>query len=286
MQQAPSPGSAGRHAPASVSRSELSRAAFDANVVAWDQYTSTPLGRLREALTLHYLGRHLDLLPARSNVLDVGGGTGGYALALAELGHQVWLVDFSAPMLDAARRRAGDRDPELLRRMDFCQASVEDLSSHFAAGQFDLVLCHTLLEYVTDPWAALGDLSLALHSGGLLSILFANTYAGPLRWALARGEIERARRSLEHEVSSADLFGLPRRTFTAKQLGETLAQLGVDLLATYGVRVLADYLSADELANELDWARVFELEASAGKRFPYRDIARYGYLLGRKQGGT
>jgi S-adenosylmethionine-dependent methyltransferase len=283
MQQEPSPGSAGRHAPASIPRSESIRAAFDANVKAWEQYTNTPLGRLREALALHYLTQHLGLLPAGASVLDVGGGTGGYALALAELGHQVCLLDFSAPMLALARQKAEDRGQALLERIRFCQASVDDVPSRFAAGQFDLVLCHTLLEYVEDPWATLGNLSLTLCPGGLLSLLFANTYAGPLRWALARGDVERARLSLEQDVSSADLFGLARRTFTVDQMGEALTRVGIEQLATYGVRAFADYMPGDKLADEAFWPRVFELEVNAGVRFPYRDIARYGYVLGRKQ---
>jgi S-adenosylmethionine-dependent methyltransferase len=283
MQQAPSPGSGGRHAPASASRSEFALAAFDANAEAWEQYTNTPLGRLRQELTLHYLARHLGSLPARASVLDVGGGTGGYALALAELGHQVCLLDFSAEMLSAAQTKAEERGTELLERICFCRASVDEIPSRFAAGRFDLVLCHTLLEYVEDPWTVLRHLSLALHPGGLLSLLFANAYADPLRWALAKGDVERARLSLEQEVSSADLFGLPRRTFTEERIGQALAQVGIEPLAAYGVRVFADYLPADKLADQAFWERLFELEASAGTRLPYRAVARYGHLLGHKQ---
>lgn len=284
MQQEPSPGFAGHHAPAPSSRSAHIRAAFDAHVQAWDEYTSTPLGRLREALTLHYLGEHLGTLPARASVLDAGGGTGSYALALAQLGHEVWLTDFSAPMLDVARRKAADHGPELLARIHLTQASAEEIPDRFAAGTFDLVLCHTLVEYVEDPWAALGSLSLMLRPEGLLSLLFVNTFTGPLRWALGKGEIARAHQSLQEEISSADLFGLPRRTFIAEELNDALARLGVDRVASYGVRVLADYLPAERLADDAYWTEVFALEASAGKRFPYRDIARYGYLVGRKQG--
>jgi S-adenosylmethionine-dependent methyltransferase len=253
-------------------------------VQAWDQYTHTPLGRLREALTLHYLSQHLDLHPARAEVLDLGAGTGGYALALAEQGHRVCLVDFSAPMLDVARHRAAERG--LLDQIQFLHFPLEDLPRHFATGGSDLVLCHTLLEYVGDPWAALRDISASLRPGGLLSLLFANTHAGPLRWALGKSDIEQACRAVRQGVCSADLFGLARRTFAAEELSEALAGQGIAIAAAYGVRVLADYLPADRLAREEYWTRVYELEASMGERFPYRDIARYGYLVGRKESGA
>jgi S-adenosylmethionine-dependent methyltransferase len=281
-QEAPS-GPAPYDTPASVSPSDAALVAFDTNAEAWEQYTNTPLGRLREELTLHYLTQHLGTLPARASVLDVGGGTGGYALALAELGHQVCLLDFSARMLAVARLKAKERGAHVTEHIRYHRASAEDVPSDLAAHRFDLILCHTLLEYVEDPGQVLLGLSTVLRPGGLLSLLFANAYADPLRWALARGDVERARRSLETQVSSADLFGLPRRTFSGDGMREAMGRAGIEPVVQYGVRVFADYMPADKLADRSFWTRLFELETSAGSRFPYRDIARYGYLLGRKE---
>jgi S-adenosylmethionine-dependent methyltransferase len=285
QQEAPS-GPAVCHRPASFFPSDTTLAAFEANAEAWEQYTNTPLGRLREELTQHYLAHHLDALPTCASVLDAGGGTGGYSLALAERGHQVCLLDFSAKMLAAARVKAERRGPPVVQRLRFHCASAEDVSTDLSADCFDLVLCHTLLEYVEDADQVLRGLSAVLRPGGLLSLLFANAYADPLRWALARGDVERARRSLDTAVSSADLFGLPRRTFTGDDMQAAMARVGIEPVAHYGVRVLADYVAGDKLADRSFWSQLFELEASAGSHSPYRDIARYGYLLGRKQAGS
>jgi hypothetical protein len=62
-----------------------------------------------------------------------------------------------------------------------------------------------------------------------------------------------------------------------------MARAGIEPVAQYGVRVLADYVAADRLSEPAFWSQLFELEASAGSRAPYRDIARYGHLVGRKQ---
>ena len=35
------------------------RAAFEARATAWEAYTATPLGRLRQELTQHHLAQHL-----------------------------------------------------------------------------------------------------------------------------------------------------------------------------------------------------------------------------------
>jgi S-adenosylmethionine-dependent methyltransferase len=241
-----------------------------------------PLGRLRQELTLRYLGQHLASLPRSLKVLDAGGGTGSYALPLAEQGHWVCLLDFSAEMLAIAQQKAEQLDPSLLRRMDFCHAPVEEIPRLFPPDHFDLILCHTLLEYVSEPWEILRSLTTMLRPGGLISLLFVNPYADPLRWALTRGDLEKARLALCEQVSSADLFGLPRRTFTAETVQETMNQVRVEMVAEHGVRIFADYLPAEKLADPEFFACLLDLEMAAGSLHPYRLIARYTHLLGRK----
>jgi S-adenosylmethionine-dependent methyltransferase len=241
-----------------------------------------PLGRLRQELTLRYLGQHLGSLARSLKVLDAGGGTGSYALPLAQQGHQVCLLDFSAQMLAIAQRKAEQLDPSLLGRMDFCHAPVEEISRLFPPDHFDLILCHTLLEYVSEPWEVLRALTIMLRPGGLISLLLVNPYADPLRWALTRGDLEKARLALCEQVSPADLFGLPRRTFPAEVVQETMNQARVEMVAEYGVRIFADYLADEKLADPEFFSLLLELEAVAGTLYPYRLIARYTYLLGRK----
>jgi S-adenosylmethionine-dependent methyltransferase len=240
------------------------------------------LGRLRQELTTHHLVQHLGSPAGSLVVLDVGGGTGSYAFPLAQLGHRVCLLDFSARMLAIARQKAQQLGPPLGERIDFCHASVDEIPGLFSPGHFDLVLCHTLLEYVLDPWETLDVLSTVLRPGGLLSLLFVNPHADPLRWAIARGDLEKARLALDEPVSTADLFGLPRRTFTAEAMQEAMARAGMEVVARYGVRIFADYVPAEKLADAELFACALELEMAAGPLDPYRQIARYNQLLGRK----
>lgn len=263
---------------------EGSLAAFDAKARIWDEYTNTPLGRLRQELTMRQLTQHLHSPFRRLDVLDVGGGTGCYALPLAQLGHQVCLLDFSAQMLEVARQKARQLGPSLMERMEFCRAPVEEIPGLFSPDRFDLIVCHTLLEYLAEPQETLQTLVTVLRPGGMLSLLFANRYAEPLRWALARGDLTKACLSLREPISTADLFGLPRTTFTAEGMQEAIAEAGVEVLAEYGVRIFADYVPAGKLADREFYARLLELETAAGALLPYRQIARYNHLLGRKSG--
>ena len=260
-------------------------AAFDDKAQAWDDYTNTPLGRLRQELTTHHLMQHIGSRPRAERVLDVGGGTGSYAIPLARLGHRVCLLDFSAHMLDIARQKAEQSAPSLLERMSFCHASAQQVADLFPSDHFDLVMCHTLLEYVSLPWDILQAMVTVLRPGGLLSLLVANPHADPLRWAIARGDLEKAHLALTEQVSTADLFGLPRRTFETQAVQKAMDQAGVEVVAAYGIRAFADYLPRERLADPEFYARLFALETAAGALAPYRQIARYNQFLGQKARG-
>jgi S-adenosylmethionine-dependent methyltransferase len=259
-------------------------AAFDDKAHAWEDYTRTPLGRLRQELTTRQLMQHVGSRPPGLRALDVGGGTGSYALPLAQLGHQVCLLDFSAQMLAIARHKVEEIDPSLLDRIDFCHASAQEIPGLFPADHFDLILCHTLLEYVSGPLEILQALVAVLRPGGVLSLLCANPYAEPLRWAIARGNLEKALSSLVEPGSAADLFGLARNALPGEDMREIVLQAGGAILAEYGVRTLADYLPVNRLADPTFFAQLLELEDAAGALLPYKLIARYNHLLIAKSG--
>ena len=86
--------------------SDQLREAFEAKAAAWDAYTETPPGRLREKLNWRYLVAHLPPADQAPRVLDAGAGTGGLGVRLAQRGHRVTLLDLADEMLELARKRA------------------------------------------------------------------------------------------------------------------------------------------------------------------------------------
>lgn len=87
-------------------------------------------------------------------VLDAGGGTGEYSVALAQQGCRVICIDVAKSYLSSAREAAKlDKNEQ---GINFIQASVEKLP--FRDGRFDTVLCTEVLEHVLSPYEALNEL--------------------------------------------------------------------------------------------------------------------------------
>jgi 2-polyprenyl-3-methyl-5-hydroxy-6-metoxy-1,4-benzoquinol methylase len=86
------------------------------------------------AVTMRALEEYLPQPPA--TILDVGGGPGRYAIALAELGYDVTLVDLAQESLVRATNYAQQSNVQLA---DICVANALDLSA-FSTATYDVVL--------------------------------------------------------------------------------------------------------------------------------------------------
>jgi S-adenosylmethionine-dependent methyltransferase len=115
---------------------------------------------------------------AAPRVLDVGGGSGAWAVRLALAGCSVTVVDNSPNALAALERRAREAGVHGLVRP--VQGDVDALADAVPDGEADLVLGHGLLEIVDDAAAALAALRTATAAGGAVSLLVAGRYAAAL----------------------------------------------------------------------------------------------------------
>jgi 2-polyprenyl-3-methyl-5-hydroxy-6-metoxy-1,4-benzoquinol methylase len=128
---------------------------------------------------------------AALDIVDAGGGTGGFAVPLAGLGHRVTVVDPSPDSLAAAQRRAAEQNVPLRA----VQGDAADLAALTGEQSADLVLCHSVLEYVDSPPAAMAAIAAVLRPGGAVSVLTASAIAAVIHRALA-GRFDEARRLL------------------------------------------------------------------------------------------
>ncbi|MFV2197332.1 methyltransferase domain-containing protein [Nocardiopsis sp. LOL_012] len=195
------------------------------------------------------------------HIVDVGGGTGGAAVPLAELGHRVTVVEPSPDSLAAMERRAAEQGVTVRG----VQGETGDLASLFPAGSADLVLLHNVLEYVDVPDSALRDVAGLIRSGGAVSVLAANTVAGALHRALSGHIPEAARLLSDPEGRWGDKDPMPRR-FTRHQLLEVVAEAGLTVESVRGVRVFADLLPGHAWEGDVHAGQhLVELEKAAAE---------------------
>jgi ubiquinone/menaquinone biosynthesis C-methylase UbiE len=142
---------------------------------AYDGWFDVPLGRLVDTLEWSLIER-LCQPQAGESALDVGTGTGHFALLLARCGLEVTGCDSSPAMLQVARGKA--QGEVLVGSLQWQQGQAENLS--YADGSFDLVLSVTALEFVQDRRRALDEMWRVTAPGGRMVVAVLNA-RGP--WA-------------------------------------------------------------------------------------------------------
>jgi SAM-dependent methyltransferase len=195
---------------------------------------------LRTAVVWDYLRSAIDRLArdgAPLRVLDAGGGSGGFAVPLAQLGHTVTVVDPSPDSLAALERRTAETDTaDLVRGL---QGDAAGLPGLVSAASFDLVLCHSVLEVVDDPAEAVQAIATALRPGGVASVLAANRIAAVFARA-SGGRLGEARRLFTDPDGSSGPSDPLARRFTLDQLARLLTDAGLQPSTVHGVRIFAD----------------------------------------------
>ena len=205
------------------------------------------------------------------DVLDIGGGTGGSAVVVAERGHRVTVVDPSPDALASLGRRARERGVEVAAH----QGDLSTLTEVVGADGADLVLCHGVLEVVEDPAAALAAIRTVLRPGGRLSLLLAQRHAAVLARAMA-GHFTAARELLD-PLARAERGG---RRFTHDEAVALLADAGFETRTVHAVRVFADLVPGSLLDLEAGAAAALvDLERAVAERPEYRPLATQLHLL-------
>lgn len=138
------------------------------------EWTRLERHRTEFAVTLRALHQYLPAPPAR--LLDVGGGPGRYAIALAQRGYDVTLVDLSAACLALAQEKAHAAG---VRRRDAIHANAVDLSS-VPGRAYDAVLLMGPLYHLVehdDRRRAVDQAWGKLSSGGVVIAAFISRFA-------------------------------------------------------------------------------------------------------------
>ncbi len=266
----------------------------------WNRYDDGRTAVIREVLRAVVTGLVAETGRSRLDIVDAGGGTGGSAVPLAGQGHTVTVIDPSPDSLAAAQRRAAEMNVQLRA----VQGDVGDLADVVGEQGADLVLCHSVLEYVDSPAAAMITVASVLRPGGAVSVLAASAVAAVIHRALA-GRFDEARRLLAAVGGPAGAAdgrsgagsggaadgrpgarseGRPRtgpRRFTLAEVTGLIEGAGLRPGAAHGIRVFADLVPgsfADVDPGAAD--ALLALEQAASTHPAFHDFAAQFHVLG------
>ena len=209
---------------------------------------------------------------AQPSCLDVGAGLGQLNTYFARAGYTVTHTDIAEEMVAAAKERHSAIN--LAKNYIYHQVSLQDLPSELGEQQFDVVLCHAVLEWLADPFAALALLQARVKPGGWLSIMFYNNDAKRMANILY-GNFDYVNAGLK--VKKKVRFS-PNYPLQPQQVLARLGQYHLTLVSHSGVRCFHDYMRAKEYSAE----DLLALELTYRQQSPYRELGRYQHLLLRK----
>jgi S-adenosylmethionine-dependent methyltransferase len=220
---------------------------------------------------------------ASLEIVDLGGGTGGFAVPLAQLGHRVTVVDPSPDALAALERRAAEAG--VSSRVRAVQGDVGTVFEVLAPGDADAVLCHGVLEFADDPVEGCGNAARLLRPGGVASFLVANRAAAVVARVLG-GHVDEALTVLRDPDGRFGAHDPMPRRFTEQAAREMLEASGLTVEEVHGVRIFADLVPAAILGSAAGAAtasheQLLALEAAAATEPGFRALATQVHLLGR-----
>ena len=209
-------------------------------------------------------------------VLDVGGGSGMFAVPLARLGHDVTVVDPSADALATLRRRADTAGVGAqVRGLQGDGDLLHEVLPAAGSDGYDLALCHYVLEVVDDPGTTLREIGGAVRSGGQVSVATANRAGAVLARAVAGHPVE-ALALVEDRDTAPGRSRPARRRFSPEEMLALVETAGLRPGPWRGVSVVADLLEATSGA---DPQAVRSLELALAEVSPYRDVATGLHVL-------
>jgi len=181
------------------------------------EYDTLYWKELYDKITWHYIEPYL---PKDGVVLDAGGGTGKWAIPIAEKRLKVVVYDISKEMLGVSLRKVKDRRLEKL-----VQTRVGNICNiDFPDNHFDFVLAEgDSISYCSNPDKAVGELSRVLKPNCFIAAGVDSLFSMVRRTLRTRQDLDGAMKILREKRFYAEDSGFHCWAFTPKDL-KTLFQ--------------------------------------------------------------
>ncbi|MBC3767323.1 methyltransferase domain-containing protein [Neptunicella marina] len=224
----------------------------------------TTKGRLRHELLMHYLTPFIERSSMR--ILEAGGGSGEMAEELLKLGHRVHVIDISSDMIELAKKRCA--------RYPGFSCEVNEIQQHDSPEKYDFILCHAVMEWLTDPLSIIPSLISLLGQHGHLSLsffnkdahLFGNVLYGNFDY-IAKGfnVPNRVRLNPNNAVKPQDVI-------------DCLGELQLNVVHKAGLRCFHDYVR-DKTIQQSHYQQLKEMELEYGTQAPFMWLGKYFHLI-------
>lgn len=241
-------------------------------------------GDIRLAVLNRDFHEHIPVAPFSSaktdkplRVLDAGGGQGQFSLQFARAGHQVVICDISSEMLTLAKEVV--EQETLQDYVQLVNCAIQDLPAHLENVHegFDVVLCHAVIEWMTEPQTLLPCLLSYLKQSGYLSFTYYNVnsliYKNLLRTNF--------KKIIEKDFGGSRGSLTPINPMEPAVINTWLADLPLHVLNRSGIRVFHDYIF-DHDNREREPENVIALELQFSQQEPFLSLGRYIHILAIK----
>jgi len=257
---------------------------YDRVAGRYDDSYLTPYWEFYNAVTWHNLKRFLPRLVGRK-VLDIGGGTGLWALKLAKSGFEVTVADISQKMLDKAKDKS--EQAGFGSKISFVKADICDLSQ-FHPDSFDLVLAQgDPLSCCADARQAVREVHRVLKPKGFFIASVDNKFGG-MRVFVNQGAIDEleqfVRTGQTNWFTKNEAEQYPITYFTPDGLRKLFAQGGFEMLSLIGKVVLPLASNSEILKDRNMFERLLKLELKLHAEEVLLGSAGHLEITVRKQG--
>ena len=253
---------------------------YDRIAHRYDAMYDTPYWDLYRRVTWEHAK---PLLPRdRSPILDIGGGTGIWAVKLAKSGHDVTCADLSHKMVDVARAKA--EQAGVADRVACVRSDLQDLKE-FGEGSFAVVWAQgDPLSYVPDPAAALKSVARVLRPGGLLVASVDSKFAA-IEHFLQLGDTEALEKFLrtgrDEWLGDRAEERFPVTFFSPDDLAKLLDRRGFSVISMIGKTVLPLRKFEKLLDDPGHFRRLLDIELSLNRERSLLGFAGHLEVAGR-----